>query len=194
MAAWRTRRRGLPARFWRDRRGGTALEFAIVSLPFITMLLFLVEIGYDFFAQVCLDYGVQAAARQIQIGAAQGATNATVFQTNYLCPVLSGLLPCSSVSVNVLPIPSTGDYYNTDAATLRKDSSGKLDTSKYTYCPGTPNQLMLVQAIYTSPSLIAFAVPAMATATAGGVVHVTLSSAAFINENFPVTSAPPAGC
>ena len=53
---------------------------------------------------------------------------------------------------------------------------------------------MLMQAIYTSPSLIAAFVPAMATTTAGGFVHVTLSSAAFTNENFPVTSASPIGC
>ncbi len=190
----RTRPGGLHALLWRDRRGAAAVEFAVVSLPFITMLLFLVEIGYDFYAQVALDYGVQAAARQIQIGAAQGATNAAVFQTNYLCPALSGLLPCSSVSLNILPIPATGDYYAYVSATEHKNKSGQFDTSDYVFCPGHPNQLMLVQATYTSPSLIGLVVPAMATATAGGLVHVTLSSAAFINENFPVTSAPPAGC
>ena len=163
-----------------------------MSLPFIAMLLFLMELGYDFFVQVSLDYGVQTAARQIQIGGAQDANTSAVFQAKYLCPALSGLLPCSSVTVNITSV--TTDFYAVDAMTLRKNSSGQLDTSGYKYCPGTPNQLMLVQAIYTSPSLIAFFVPAMATATADGFVHVTLSSAAFINENYPVTSAPPAGC
>lgn len=157
------------------------------------MLLFLVELGYDFYAQVALDYSVQAAARQIQIGAAQGANTAAVFQANYLCPALSGLLPCSSVTVYIQPIASNDDYYAV-SMTLPKDQFGKLDTSHPTFCPGQPNQLMLVQAIYTSPSLIGLVIPAMATATAGGLVHVTLSSTAFINENFPVTLAPPAGC
>ena len=191
---WRIRISGLHARLWRARRGAAALEFAVVSLPFLSLLIFLVELGYDFYAQVCLDYGVQAAARQIQIGAAQGATNASVFQTNYLCPALSGLLPCSYVSVNIQPLASGSDYYATVSVTLPKDKNGKLDTSGYVYCPGQPNQLMLVQAIYTSPSLIGLVVPAMATATASGLAHVTMSSSAFINENFPVTSAPPAGC
>lgn len=183
---------GLSARFWRDRRGSTALEFAIVSLPFLTLLLFLVEIGYDLFAQVSLDYGVQTAARQIQVGAAHGASTAEAFKANYLCPAVSGLLPCSSIAVNVLPI--TNNYYTDVPANLPVNSSGKLDTSGYIYCPGKPRQLMLVQALYTSPSLIAAFVPAMATATVDGFVHVTLSSAAFINENFPITSATPAGC
>lgn len=190
--ACRVRHGGLPSLLWRDRRGGIALEFAVVSLPFRTMLVFLMELGFDFYAQVCLDYGVQVAARQIQVGTAQGANTAAIFQTNYLCPALNGLLSCSSVTMNVIPI--TGDYHTAVPATLPKNQSGKLDTSGYTYCPGRPDQLMLVQAIYTSPSLIAAIVPAMATATAGGFVHVTMSSAAFINEKFSVTSAPPAGC
>ena len=175
-----------------DRRGSVALEFAVVALPFITLLVFLLEIGYDFYAQVSLDYGVQTAAREIQIGAAQGANTAAIFQTNYLCPALTGLLPCSSVTVNVLPV--TSDYYTVVAATLFKNQSGQLDTSSFTYCPGKPDQLMLVQAIYTSPSLVSAVVPSMATAVPGGFVHVTLSSTAFINENFPITSVSPAGC
>lgn len=189
--ARRTRFGGLPALLRRDRRGGAALEFAVVSLPMLTMLVFLAELGYDFFAQVCLDYGVQSAARQLQVGTAQDANTAAAFQTKYLCPAVSGLLPCSSITVNILPI--TKDYY-ADVSADYRDTSGKFDTSGYRYCPGKPRELMLVQAIYTSPSLIAALVPAMATASAGGFVHVTISSTAFINENFPITSAAPAGC
>jgi Flp pilus assembly protein TadG len=175
-----------------DARAGVTLEFAVVSLPFLLFLVFLLELGYDFFAQVALDYGVQSAARQIQVGKAQGAATVAIFQTNYLCPALSGLLPCSSVAVNIAPI--TTDYYTAVPAHLPTGPSGQLNTSGFTYCPGRPNQLMLVQAIYTSPSLISALIPGMATSTAGGLARVTLSSTAFINENFPVTSAPPAGC
>lgn len=184
-------RHGGPSAFWRDRRGGAALEFAVVSLPMLTMLVFLAELGYDFFAQVSLDYGVQSAARQIQIGTAQSSSTAADFQDKYLCPALSGLIPCSSVAVNILPV--IRDYY-ADASADFRDASGRFDTSAYRYCPGKPNELMLVQAVYTSPSLIAAIIPAMATASAGGFVHVTQSSTAFINENFPLTSVPPAGC
>ena len=192
MVGRRTRRGGVCARFWRDPRGGVALEFAVVSLPFLTLLLFLVEIGYDFFAQVSLDYGVQTAARQIQIGAAQDAATVEVFKDKYLCPALSGLLPCSSVMVDIQPI--TIDFQTAVTMSLPTTGSGQLNAPSYTYCPGKPRQLMLMQAIYTSPSLIAAFVPDMATGTADGFVHVTLSAAAFINENFPVTSASPLGC
>lgn len=164
----------------------------MVSLPFFALLLFLVEIGYDFFAQVSLDYGVQTAARQVQVGAAQDAATVADFKAKYLCPSLSGLLPCSSVVVDIQPVAT--DFQQAVTMALQANGSGQLGAPSYTYCPGKPRQLMLLQAIYTSPSLVAAFVPAMATTTADGFVHVTLSSAAFTNENFPVTSAPPVGC
>jgi len=46
----------------RDRRASGTLEFALVALPFVMSLLFLLELGYDFFAQVALDYGVLEAS------------------------------------------------------------------------------------------------------------------------------------
>lgn len=49
----------------RDQSGGVTLEFAVVALPFLIFLVFLLELGYDFYAQVALNYGVQTAARQI---------------------------------------------------------------------------------------------------------------------------------
>lgn len=175
-----------------DRRGSVTLEFAVISIPFMLFLVFLLEMGYDFYAQIALNNGLQTTARQIQIGNAQGATTPAIFKSTYLCPVLSGLLPCSSVTVNVIPV--TSDFYTAVPARLPTDSAGNLNTSAFTYCPGSPNQLMLVEAIYTSPSLVSAFIPTMATQTVNGFVHVTFSSTAFMNENFPVTAAAPAGC
>jgi Flp pilus assembly protein TadG len=181
-----------PARacFWCSRCGSGSLEFALVALPFITFLVFLLEIGYDLFAQAALDYGVQTAARQIQIGRAQSARTAGEFQTSYLCPALTGLLPCSAVRVSVVPI--TTDYYATVPPPT--NGAGELDLAGFTYCPGMPNQLMLVQAIYISPSMVSVVFPSMGATIAGGLTRVTLSSTAFINENFPIDTASPAGC
>jgi Flp pilus assembly protein TadG len=175
-----------------DRQGSAALQFALVALPFLMFLLFLAELGYDFFAQVSLDSGVQAAGRQVQIGAAQSAATVEAFKTSYLCPALNGLLPCASVSVDIRPVMT--DYHAELTGKLPVNSSGKVDASAFGYCPGKPKQLMLVQAIYTSPSIVGLLVPSMSASTATGLVHVTLSTTGFINENFPITSASPAGC
>lgn len=180
-------------RLVRARAAAGALEFAIVAGPFVLFLLFIAELAYDFFAQVALDYGVQAAARQIQVGNGQSLTTASAFMTTYLCPAVSVLLSCSSLSVNVIPIAT--DYYTNGSTTVPVNAAtGKLDTSGYQYCPGKPNQLMLVQALYTSPSIVGLFFPAMTTMSGSSYVRATISTTAFINENFPLTSAAPAGC
>ena len=182
----------LVVRLQQDRQGAGAVEFAMVAFPFLLFLFFLIEIGYDFFAQAALDYGVQTASRQIQVGQAQDAATAAIFTTAYVCPVLSGLLPCSPIKVNVTPV--TTDFYTGVSATPPVNAAGQIDTSGFIYCPGRPNQLMLMQAVYTSASLVASVIPGMASRTPDGMAHVTASSIAFANENFTVTSAPPAGC
>jgi len=47
-----------PLTFLRDRRGSSAVEFAIVSVPFIFTLLFIVQMAIYYMAQSALDAGV----------------------------------------------------------------------------------------------------------------------------------------
>jgi Flp pilus assembly protein TadG len=176
-----------------DARGTVMVEFAMVAPILVLMLVFIMELGFDLFAQEALDYGLQTAARAIQTGQAQSTTTASAFKTKYLCPALNLLLPCASVAVNVLQV--VGDYYTSgNSWTIPTNTAGQLNTTGYQYCPGLPNSLMRVQALYTGPTALGLLLPAMATPTATGPVHDTLSSVAFINENFPVTAAQPAGC
>jgi Flp pilus assembly protein TadG len=176
----------------RQKRGMAMIEFALVGLPFIVFVLFLMELGYDLYAQESLDYAVQTAARNVEVGNAQSAGTVTGFKSTYFCPAVGTLIPCDAIAVNVQVIPT--DYFSAGAETIPLNSKGQLSTSGFTFCPGQPKQLMLLQAVYSSPSLLAELVPGMATATADGFVHVTMSSTAFINENFPMTAAIPAGC
>ena len=174
-------------------RGSASVEFALVAPVLLLMLVFIMELGYDLFAQEALDYGLQVAARAIQIGRAQGINTAADFRNKYFCPAVNMWLPCTAVSVNVQQVLT--DYFQAgNNWGVPLNQSGQLDLSGFTYCPGQPNSLMRVQAIYTAPTALGMLVPAMATSTSNGAVHVTVSSVAFINENFPVTSAPPVGC
>lgn len=187
-----TAARGQCRAFRADRRGAAALEFGLVAVPFLTFLLFLAELGYNFFAQASLDYAVQTAARQVQIGTVQGGATNAIFKASYLCPALKNLLPCGSVTVDVIPVDT--DYYAELTGQLPVGTNGKLIVSTNSYCPGTPRQLMFVQAVYTSPSIIGLLLPSMTASSAAGRVHVTLATTGFINENFPITAAIPAGC
>jgi Flp pilus assembly protein TadG len=63
-------RRALPLRrrfssFSGDRRGAAAIEFALVSSPFILLLIGVLQMGFYFMAQSALDSGVSRTAETL---------------------------------------------------------------------------------------------------------------------------------
>ena len=59
------------ARLRRDEGGATAVEFAIVALPFIALLVAILETALMFFAGQAMDTAVDQAARMVRTGQAQ---------------------------------------------------------------------------------------------------------------------------
>lgn len=53
----------ITARFWRDRCGGTAVEFALTMPAFLALIIGAVEVGLLCWAQLALQQGSEAAAR-----------------------------------------------------------------------------------------------------------------------------------
>ena len=160
------------------------MEFAIASVPFLALLLFFFEIGLDYYYQTALDYGIAKSARQVQIGNAQSITTAQDFKSKLLCPAVAGLLNCNAISVASVSIAGAPDYYY---ATLPSPThNGTLSLSGYSagFTTGNQNSPMYLQAVMQSPSLIAGLIPGFATATGSGQVRLTVSQAAFINENY----------
>ncbi len=173
----------------RGARGTTSMEFAIVCVPFLMFVLFLFEIGVDFYLQLALDYAVQQGARRLQTGAGNAAPSAAAFKTDCLCPAVAGFLNCSQISINVYPL-TTADYYANGRAGAGSVPllNGKLSTSSWSFAAGSATTLMFLQAIYTSASVVGQLVPGMATNSSNGWVRVTTSAIGFINEPFTAAS------
>ena len=79
-----------------DKRSVTAVEFALVVPTFLVLLFVVFEVSYDLFMQEVLDNALQSAARQVQIGNTQTASNST-FVNNFFCPYGDGLLNCNNL-------------------------------------------------------------------------------------------------
>jgi Flp pilus assembly protein TadG len=88
--------------FARDERGVTVIEFAILALPFFTIIFAILETAMVFFAGQVLDSAVEDASRMIKTGRAQAAGyNMSNFRT-LMCGYTFGLFgDCSSVKINV---------------------------------------------------------------------------------------------
>jgi Flp pilus assembly protein TadG len=57
----------------RDKEGVTAIEFALVALPFFTVVFAILELGLAFIVNRMVDNAVIEASRMIRTGQASGA-------------------------------------------------------------------------------------------------------------------------
>ncbi len=126
----------------RDRRGTTALEFALTGLACFGLILFSIALGFRLYVQVALDYASGRAARMLAVDSTQSLSrNANSFQTVTFCPLLSAFLACSNISIALV---SVTDYHNSSSI----GGSGPLP-----FTSGQSGSLMLLQATYRLPGL-----------------------------------------
>jgi Flp pilus assembly pilin Flp len=64
---------GTCRRFWRDASGASAVEFAIVSGPFILLVLCILQVGVYYMTQSALDTGVMKTADALRNSFTQAA-------------------------------------------------------------------------------------------------------------------------
>lgn len=137
------------SRFACAKGATTAVEFALIGAPFLATLIAILEVTIFLFAQQVLQNAAVEAGRLFMTGQAQNAnTTQSQFQTQ-ICPTVSALFNCNSLMVNV---QSYTNFTGVSASqpTLTFDAQGNVSNT-WSYAPGTPGQVMVVQLIYQWP-------------------------------------------
>ncbi len=136
-------------RFCTARRGATIVEFALIAPVFLAMLIAILESTLFLFAQANLQDAAVEAGRLFMTGQAQNAgTTQSQFKTE-ICPMVSALFTCNNVMVNVQSSASFGSA-SAAAPTLTYNANGTV-SNNWSYSPGTPGEVMVVQLIYQWP-------------------------------------------
>ena len=131
--------------FLRDQRGASAVEFAIVSIPFIFILLFILQMGVYYMTQSSLDAGIVQAADTLVNSYNSGTAPAAVTTTSLRALVVSrsgGLIrndttllvdlrPFSALAAAPLPIANYAD-----AGVARTVLALRAQSSVVTFMPG----------------------------------------------------------
>jgi len=98
---------GLTARFIRDRRASSAVEFAIVCLPFVLLLLGIMQLGIFYLAQSALDAAVIKTVETLRANFNTGSTATLMDATalkNSVVTNAGGMVTSSTVSVEIQPL------------------------------------------------------------------------------------------
>lgn len=125
-----------------DRRGTTAIEFALTGLACFGLILFAIGLGFRLYVQVALNYAGSHAARLLAVDSTQSLSkSATAFQTVTFCPLLSPFLACANLSIALVSV------------TAYRNSSAIGGSGPAPFSPGQSGSLMLLQATYRMPAL-----------------------------------------
>jgi Flp pilus assembly protein TadG len=137
------------AAFLRRQDGAAAVEYAMVSLPFLGLVFAIVQTAIVFMAQQELETITEQAGRLILTGQAQdGGWTQAQFQTK-VCAQISALFNCNNMMVDVETATSYSGA-NTSAPTLTFNAQGQV-TNTWNFSPGTQGSIVVMRVMYQWP-------------------------------------------
>jgi Flp pilus assembly protein TadG len=165
--------------FLRRQRGVTAVEFAIIAIPFFLLIMGIVEVGLIFWAGYELENATAAAARLVRTGQAQNGGYTVNQLRAALCQNVVILSDCNTkVKLSVQTFATFAGITVTSAV----DQDGNLQTS-FPYSPGGPSSIVLLTAFYEWP--LTTPLTRTTLGNLGNGNYLLQTSFAFRNEPYP---------
>jgi Flp pilus assembly protein TadG len=177
---------GKARRFGDEEKGAVAVEFAILALPFFTIIFAILETSMVFFAGQILDSAVQDSSRLLRTGRAQANSYTAATYRQAICNGLYGMFDCTKLKIKVQVVDnfasaSVGTPIN-PACTPTATAAQCEWTIAESYDPGVGSSIVLVQAHYKWPTLVNL--PWFNLATQKGGTRLLSAVRVFRNEPF----------
>jgi Flp pilus assembly protein TadG len=164
----------------RDRRGATAVEFALLVVPFMIMLIFGIQASIIYFLDQALQSVAQSAARQLMTGSAQDAGLTQAQFKTAVCNIAGSIFTCGNIYVDV---QSGQDFSSitTTTPTITYNASG-VPTNTWSYSPGGPGDIVITRVMYDWP--VVGGVYAVGLANQGNGSHLMIATVVSKNEPY----------
>ncbi|MEL6299191.1 MAG: TadE/TadG family type IV pilus assembly protein [Pseudomonadota bacterium] len=130
----------------RDEKGVTAVEFALIAMPFFAMLFGIIAVALFFFTTFTLENAIEQASRAIRTGQAQSQGMTTSEFKQSVCDNAPSYIDCGGkIRVNVQTFSAFGSVSNPSCT----DSGGDLiPEPPPTPVPGAAGEIVLVTVCY----------------------------------------------
>lgn len=175
------------ARYTSDKDGATAIEFALLAVPFMALLFSIVELAIVFFIGSTLNHAMSEAAREIRTGEFQQSCGGEAEFKTLVCGHMGSLGNCQANLRFDVQTSATGEFEPglltpTPVAPDPSDPN-EPNISANTYTNSGPRDVVIVRAQYYHP----LSIPGTFTRLANqpGNNRVITSITAFRNEPFP---------
>lgn len=137
----------------KDRSGATAVEFALLALPFFIMIVGMLQLGIIYIAGQTLDEAVDKAARTVLTGQVQDTgTRVNEFRRT-ICEKVALISDCDRrLRLSVQSFPS---YAAVSRASLF-DASGRPNIRNNQFRPGDDGDVVVISATVRIPIVAGF--------------------------------------
>jgi Flp pilus assembly protein TadG len=137
-------------RFLGSEGGGAAVDFALVLLPFLVVLMAIIESAVFLLAGQVLQTSATNAARLILTGQAQNAGDTAAQFKSTVCASLTVMFNCANNLY--VDVESFSSFSNISLASPT-NSNGAVNSGSFGYSPGNPGDIVVVRLIYQWPIL-----------------------------------------
>ncbi|MBK8455728.1 MAG: pilus assembly protein [Phyllobacteriaceae bacterium] len=139
--------------FLADRRGAAAIEFAMLALPFVMLVMSVIETSISFTAQQVLANATDNLARQLRTGQLRPADATAAVVRSRICAELSVIVDstCPDLYIDLQSYPTFAA-----AAAVRTKFTGDndLDTTGFTVAPGGAETKNMLRVYYKWPVIL----------------------------------------
>jgi Flp pilus assembly protein TadG len=148
-------------KYIKNQRGATAVEFAFFVIPFVFLLIGMVEVGMMSTAGTLLQGGTDTSGRLIRTGQAQESADPEATFRDALCDHVGVLIDCDELVYEVIRIDDADGFSGAaaDIVLLQPalDEDGNMQAQGFD--PGEENSLILIRAAYRYPLMTPFVAP-----------------------------------
>lgn len=132
----------------RNEDGVAAVEFALLAIPFVYIVVGIIEMCLMFTAGNMLHGGTGIAGRLIRTGQLQAQADPETAFRNALCDHVSIFLDCDKIVYEVIDL-SEGGFSSASVAPPTITEDGEMEASEFN--PGEEESVILVRASYLYP-------------------------------------------
>jgi len=165
----------------RDKEGTVAIEFAFVAIPFIWLLIGLIELSLFFTTSSLLAESANVGAREIRVGNLEGNPDPEAAFQKIVCDRAAIFIPCDDIQFQVSVVPD-GSYFTAGGMDATFNLDGSLQGAGYE--DGAQSSVMLVRLVYYYP----FMTPVIGSllSDTGGTTRMILNTIVMKNEPYDV--------
>lgn len=179
-------------RYKKNKDGATAIEFALLAIPFFALLFAILELSIIFFISSTLSHAVSETGRQIRVGNFQNCGQEAFREA--VCEKLQGVGRCNRLRIDAVSEPSFSSITIPDIpvppAPTPEEPNPDIPNGLYTTgIDNTAGIPIVVRATYYHKLILPPELTRLENSPGSGT-HVIATSTAFRNEPFPTAPCP----